>query len=315
MKKTLNAAIIVIIGLFALSIGKDQVIKTIVTVTATELTGAPVHIDYFYLSTLGRQVRISGFKMYNPKGFSNGILLDLPKVSVKYDLGALFHGKIHLVSSEIDLKEMDLEKNSQCELNVDALKVVKQGEKQEGGSSGRMSMDIDRLDLGIAKIISKDYSAGKEPVIKVYDINIHKSYRNIRSGRQLVALILTEPMKSAGIEGAKIYGVSALVGVAILPVAIAARFTGNDSIQQDFSATFDRAYEVSLGVLKRMGKVTSEDKPSGIIRANIDAAKVRLKIQKKGGSKIQIIVSARKYLFPRPEMAGGVLYEITEKLK
>ncbi len=315
MKKILTVLAIVIFCVFTIGIIKDQAIKSVVTVIVTQIAGAPVHIDGFSLGVFSQSMRISGFKMYNPKGFSKGILVYLPKINVAYDLGALFKKRLHLLNAEIELKEMGLEKNKEGKLNVDALKVVRQGGEKEGRPSEQMPMQIDILKLGIGKIVSRDYSSGKEPVVNVYDVNIHKSYKNITSAQQLAALILAEPMKAAGIQGAKIYGVAMLAGVAILPVGMAATFAGKDSVQQDFTAGFDKAYEVSLSVLKQKGKITKEDKSAGIIGAEVNSAEVTIKIKKKVENKIELIISARKYFLPKPAIAGGVLYEINEKLK
>jgi uncharacterized protein involved in outer membrane biogenesis len=316
MKKLLVAVAIIIIVIFAIGVLKDGIIKSAVTVAATGATGAPVHIDGLSLGILNQHVRISGFKMYNPQGFSRDIFVDLSKIDVTYDLSALFAGKLHLTGAEIELKEMSLEKNKEGKLNVDALlKMARQERKEEAAASRQMPMRIDTIKLGIGRIIFKDYSAGKEPVVKVYDINIHKSYKDITGARQLAALILTEPMKSAGIEGAKIYGVAMLAGIGVLPVAIAAKFTGKGSAQQEFAASFDNAYAVSLAVLKQMGRITGEDKSRGIIDADISSTQVALKINIKSGNRTEVIVSARRYFFPKPEIAAGVLYEISEKLK
>jgi hypothetical protein len=316
MRKILIVLALAVVVIFFLGIIKDQVIKSVITVVASQVTAAPVHIDGFSLGVFSQSVRISGFKMYNPQGFSKSILVDLPRINVVYDLGALFKRKLHLVSAEIELREMGLEKNKEGKMNVDELKVVKQGVKQGGSKPVElMPIQIDMFKLGIGQIISKDYSAGPDPVVKVYNINIHKSYKNITSVEQLTALILAEPMKAAGIQGAKVYGAVMLAGVAVLPVAVAATFVGKDSVQQDFAADFDRIYDQSLSVMKRMGKITGEDKAAGIIKSDINSAQVTLKIKKKTGNKTQVIISARKYLLPKSEIAGGVLYEISKKIK
>ena len=315
MKKIIIALAIAIICISTLGVFKDQIIKTVVTVAATQLTGAPVHIDGFALGIFRQVVRISGFKIYNPKGFSKSLLVDLPKINVTYDLGALFKKKLHLINTEIELKEMGLEKNKEGELNVDALTLVKQGKKQSAKPSAQMPMQFDTLQLGIGRIVLKDYSSGKTPVVKVYDINIHKSYRNISSAQQLAGLILAEPMKEAGIQGVKIYGVAMLAGAAVLPVAVATTFAGRDSVEQEFLTNPENVFEASLTVLKGMGKITREDKSSGVIDAEVNSASVAVKITKKEGNKTKIVISARKYLLPKPEIAGGILYEVSEELK
>ncbi len=315
MKKTVVILVILLVVIFTGSIIKDQVIKSAITIIATQLTGAPVHIDGFSLGVFNQSVRISGLKVYNPKGFSKSILVSLPKINVRYDLGALLKRKLHLVNVGIEIKEIGLEKNKEGKLNVDELKVVKQGRNQSAGHSGQMPMQIDLLTLNMGRIVFKDYSPGREPVFKVYNINIDKSYKNITSVQQLAALILAEPMRAAGIQGAQVYGVAMLTGVAVLPVAVAVTLIGRDSVQKDFVSTFDNVYAISLEVLKRKGRITREDKLQGVISANINSTQITVKIEKKTGSKTQVVISARKYLLPKPEIAGGILYMISEKLK
>ncbi|MFA5276217.1 MAG: AsmA family protein [Candidatus Omnitrophota bacterium] len=315
MKKILIVSILIIIALFTIGILKDQIIKSVVTVVATQVTGAPVHIESFSLGLFKHSIRISGFRIFNPSGFPKGILVDLSKINVDYDLGALLRKKLHLLNAEIELKEMALVKNKEGKLNVDALKVVEEGKNKQNKPSEQMPLQIDMLKLGMGRIILKDYSSQGEPVVKVYDINLHKGYKNITSVQQLTALILTEPMKAAGIQGAKIYGVAMLAGVAVFPVALAATFAGKDSAAKDFAVDFDRAYNTSLAVLKRMGKVSGENKNNAAISAEVNSAQVNVKINKKANNKTEVFVSARRYLLPRPEVAAGVLYEISEKLK
>jgi len=315
MKKIVIILAAVLLALFAIGIIKDHIIKGIVTVAASNITGAPVRIDGLSLGVLNQSVRISGFKMYNPEGFSKSILIDLSKINAKYDLGALLKKKLHLINAEIEIKEMGLEKNKEGKMNVDALKIAKQGEKKEEKPSEQMPMQIDVFKLGIGKIILRDYSSGKEPILNAYEINIHKTYKDITSAQQLVALIMTEPMKAAGIQGVKIYGIAALAGAAILPVGIAATFAGKDSAQQEFASGFDNVYAAALAVMQKKGKITAEDKSNGIIKAEINSAGVALKINRKSANKTEIAASARKLLLPKPEIAGGVLYEIAEKLK
>lgn len=243
----------------------------------------------------------------------------MPKIIVACDIGALLKGKLHLVSAEIELKEMGLEKNKEGQLNADSLKVVAEAKKQGGGQVGKpakqMPMQIDLLKLNIGKIVYKDYTAGPAPSVQVYDINIQKNYKNITSVQQLAALILAEPMKAAGIQGAKIYGVAMLAGVAVLPVAIAANFVAKDSAAQDFAANFDKVYETTDTVLKGMGKVTKEDKAGGVIAADVNGVSVTAKLKKKTDRQTEVVVSARKYLLPKPTVAGGVIYEIEQRLK
>lgn len=314
-KKILVWAAVIIFAIFSLGIIKDQLIKGAVTVTASAITGAPVHIDGLSLGIFSQRAKIAGFKMYNPRGFSRSILVELPKIYVAFDLGALFGGKLHLPNLEIELKELGLEKNKEGGLNVDSLKVVKQGEKQKAQAPSQMSLRIDTLKLGMGRIVSKDYSAPGEPVVSVYDININKGYKNITSAQQLAALILAEPMKAAGIQGARIYGVSMLAGVAVLPVAAAFTFAGKDSASGDFGQSFERVYEEAEALLRQKGQLKRIDKGAGVLTASVNSVDVAVRIIRKSGHGAQVVISARKYLLPKPAIASGLLYELSEKFK
>nr|MBU1327627.1 hypothetical protein [Candidatus Omnitrophota bacterium] len=309
MKKFLIVLGIVAISLTGITIFKNLIIKSVVTTVASRITGAPVHMDRFQLNILSSTIHISGFKMYNPSGFPEGILVSCPEIKVIYDRTTLFKQKRHFLLVEIKLKEMGLTKNKEGKLNVDSLKIA-----QESKPSSSIPMQIDLLTLSIGKIIYKDYAMGTEPSVRVYDVNRHKSYKSIPTAEQLALLVLAEPMKAAGIQGAKIYGVAIVAGVAVLPVAVAATFIGKDSVQQIIDTSFEHAYEISLEVIKRMGKITKDEAPNGVIKANINGTMTALILRKAADNKTEITISCRKYMFPKPDIAGGVLYQIVDKL-
>lgn len=317
MKKAIIVLGIVAFFLISLMFFKNLIIKSVVTGVVSRLTGVPIHIDSFALNIFSSTIRISGFKMYNPGGFPEGILIACPKINAIYNRDALFKHKLHLLIAEIEIEEFGLAKNKEGKLNVDSLKIVQEEEeKEEKQKLKPIPMQIDLLTLSIGKIVHKDYTNGGEPSVTVQDINIHKSFKNIYSVQQLTLLLLAEPLKAAGIKSAMIFGVSMLVGVEVLPVVVAVKVFGNSSVKEFFDQSFEHVYEVSLEVMTHMGKITTEDAKNGVIKAKINGAKVTLEIKKdEEEHKTVITISARKYLFPKPDIAGGVLYQINEQLQ
>ena len=101
----------------------------------------------------------------------------------------------------------------------------------------------------------------------------------------------------------------------MLPVAVAATFIGKDYVQQIIDAGFEHVYAISLEVVKRMGTITKDDASGGVIKANINGAMVALIFRKGADNKTEITISARKYMFPKLDIAGGVLYQILDKLR
>ncbi|MFA5145653.1 MAG: hypothetical protein WC723_06615 [Candidatus Omnitrophota bacterium] len=310
MKKFLIWLGIVAISLACVTIFKNLIIKSAVTTVASRITGAPVHMDGFSLNILSSTIHISGFKIYNPSGFPEGILVSCPKIKVIYDRATLFKQKLHFFIVEIELKEMQLTKDKEGKLNVDSLKIV-----QQSKSSPPIPMQIDLFTLSIGKIIYKDCTIGTEPSMRIYDVNRHKSYKGILTAQQLALLVLVEPMKSAEIKNADICGITLVKGVAMLPVAVAETFIGKDSVQQTIDSSFEHVYEISLQEIKRIGTVTQYDASGGVIQANINGAMVALILRKGKDNKTGITISAHKYMFPQLDIAAWVLYQIIDTLQ
>jgi len=317
MKNKLVLALILIVGLVVFCAVRDFIIKNVVVGVVSNVTGAPTRIGGFSLSIIKQTVSIADLKMYNPKGFPEDVLVDMPKIAVSYDLGALLKGKLHLKQLDIDLKEIGLAKNKQGKLNVDSLKIVEEQKKNKGNkkSDKVIAIQIDLVSLSMGRVVNKDYSVEGPAVIKVYEINLKKTYKNITSVQQLSALIMAEPLKAAGIQGAKIYGVMMLTGVAALPVAVVFTLAGKDYAQANFDLSWDRAYDLGMKQLQNSGKIKNGDRKKGIIHAEVNGAGVALQLKKITDLKTQITVSARKFGLPQPEISSGILYRISQELK
>jgi uncharacterized protein involved in outer membrane biogenesis len=266
-------------------------------------------------------VRIRGFKLYNPQGFPQGVILDIPEISVDYDLSAILKKKLHLYSVVINLNEVGIVKDKEKRLNVDSLKVAhskKKPKEKEGEPSEKILMQIDKLTLSIGKVVYKDFADDEIPTVLVYNLGIEdRSYENLTSAEQLVALMLLESLEPTAIKGAAIYEASAILGVGLVPLGIAgvlAEVMGKDSVKENFKVSFDKAYNVSLEMLKKTGEVKKEDRAEGIIKAKLKTHSITVKIEKISEKATQITVSARKFLKPEIPFAGGVLYQISEKV-
>jgi len=309
MKKFFIVFGIVVISLVCISIFKNLIIKSVVTKAASQVIGAPVHMDDFSLNFLNSTIQISGFKIYSPSDFPEDMLVFCPKIKVIYDPATIFKQERHFLLVEVELKEMGLTKSKEGKLNVDSLKIV-----QQPKSSPPTPMQIDLLTLSIGKIVYRDYTVGVKPSVQVYDVNKQKSYKGVPTAQQLALLVLAEPMKAAAIKNAKIYGAAMLTGVAVLPVAVAATFIGKDYVKQIIDVGFEQVYKISLEAIKSMGKITKDDAPNGAIKANINGVKVAVQLRKSPNNKTEITISARKFMLPKLNIAGGVLHQIIDIL-
>lgn len=314
--KKIKFAIIVLVALAVFCVGRDFLLKSLIGTVAGTITGAPVHVGGLSLSVLRQRVSIANLRVYNPQGFPKDILVDIPRVTVAWDLGAILRGKLHLRELDIEIRELGLVKNKDGAMNVESLKIV--AEKKPEDKAGKkpakqMPIEMDQVNLAMGRVVNKDYSVEGSPVIKVYDVNLKKSYRNITSAQQLAALIVAEPVKQAGIQGLKTYGAAMVAGVAVLPVAVAFTFAGKDFARDTLGMPFDQAYDAALQAMRGAGAVDKEDKGGGVISAAVNGSRVTLQLKKLSANSTEVTVSARRFGFPQPEVASGVLYRLQKK--
>ena len=322
MQKFKKVLIIILFVFVGLGLIKNTLIKSVVTVGASSVVGAPVHIDSLAFGILKQAVRIKGFKLYNPSGFPRDVLIDISQISVDYDLAALFKGKLHIPFIVVDLKEMVIIKNKDGKLNVDSLNVAQKKEepaKEAKGtpqSSKQMPMQIDVATLNLGKVVVKDYTKGEPPSVQAYDIGIkNKTYKDIKSAEQFAALVMVEAMGPTALRGAAIYSAATILGVGFLPAGIIGTLVGKDSGIEEFSVDFEKVYKISLETIQKIGQINKEDRNTGMIKAKVNGADITLEITKKENKKVQVKVFARQYMIPKPEVAQGILYQISEKLK
>lgn len=323
MKKRWKILIIVFAVMVGIVVLKDALIKSAITTVGSNVVGAPMKIRTFSLRIITQKVHIKDMVVYNPKGFPQGTLVDIPEIRVDFDIGALLKGQLHLPLVIFDLKEAVIIKDKDGNLNVDALKIAQVKEepeqkekKAEPKKSGKaMPMQIDELRLNIERVISIDYSRGDKPVILAYEVALKdKVFKNIKSPEQLAALVMVQAMGPTAIQGAKIYGAATILGAAFLPAGAVGILIGKDSSSAEYQTGYDNLYDISLGVIKDIGELKSQDRAKGVLKAKVDGSDITIKMEKTPGQKIRLTISARKMMLPKPEVAGGIQYQISEKI-
>jgi len=122
------ASILVI--LLALSTVKDGIVKFAVERGTKAATGLNLTLGKLQIGLIKTLVNIQDLRIYNPRGFGEKIMLNMPEIYVNYDLPAVFKGKIHLNEVRINLSEFNVIKNAKGEVNLDSLKVVKDSKEK-----------------------------------------------------------------------------------------------------------------------------------------------------------------------------------------
>ncbi len=176
---------------------KNFVVKAGIEQGVKIVTGLPLKIHYMNINLRESSVHIQGFQLYNPPGFFDPIMLDVPEVYVNIDMLALLNRKIHVEEIRFHLKEFAVITNKDKELNLNKLKALQPPEDrspaEESAPAEKQELpdiQIDSLQLKIDKVVSKDYSRGDKPVINEYTVGIDETIENIDDPYRLVQIIV-----------------------------------------------------------------------------------------------------------------------------
>ena len=203
-REAITIPAIVLVILIALFFGKNVIIKTSVTAGVRTMTGLKLSIRSMDFGIFKTLIGINELQLYNPSGFVDELMFDVPEIYVDYDLGAFMKGRTHLEEVRLHLKEFIVVKNEAGELNLDSLKVVKEEEKEvidEGKKEKTKTreLQIDVLELRIDKVVYKDYSKGTPPKVKEYNVNIDDRFENITDPKTFGRLIIVKALKNTTI--------------------------------------------------------------------------------------------------------------------
>ena len=213
MKTFLTVIVILALAVAVIGIGKDLIAKAAIENGVNLVTGLKLSIGSINIGIVKTLVGINNIKLYNPPAFKDRLMMDAPEIYVAYDLPAVLKGKVHLQELRLDLKELTVVKNEKGELNLDALKPVKEQKETPARPAKRAKapeIQIDMLKLKIGKVIYKDYSKGGEPLVKEFNVNIDEQYRNITDPNALISLIIVKALMNTSIAGMAGFDVSGL---------------------------------------------------------------------------------------------------------
>lgn len=278
--------------------------------------GAAVKTDKISIDFKKNVLEIRDFTLHNPRGFFEGeILAYLPRINAEYDPHTvMLKRKIRLKTLKLHIMTISIIKDKRGEFNVEQLAIFKEDFQE-------MPLETEKLILTVDYVIYKDCSGGGKAKVSTFAIDLKDAvYQNFPSLEDVAAKVFSEALRRTTIKGATILGAGVLTApiggwAVIIPAEVVKMLSGKDSYQATVLAPYEQAYQACFDETERLGRRTYENKETGIIKADIDEASVTIKVVRRQDNKTDITVSAREFFFPSPNKAGGVLYEIAEKLQ
>jgi hypothetical protein len=194
MKKTaiIIAVILVIAG--GLLLARNIIAKSIISRGINGITGLSLEMNGLDIGIFKTVVEVKGLKLFNPSGYPDKLMVDMPSFYADYDLAAFLKGKVHFRELRINLQNLEVSKNIKGKTNLEYLQAL-----QPKGSGPAPEVKIDKLVLDIGRVGYKDYSRPGKPLVKEFNLNIHQTYQNIDDPQSLVRIILAKALMNTSI--------------------------------------------------------------------------------------------------------------------
>jgi len=141
-------------------------------------------------------VSISGLTIYNPSGYQDRILADIPEISVMFDLPAFFKNQVHLGKLKIAVKELNVILDEKGKLNVNSLALL----LPPKGTGKPPEIKIDELAVKIDKVAYKGYLPVVGTKSQEFDPKIDETFHNVTNPSQVTAEILQKILSRVGVN-------------------------------------------------------------------------------------------------------------------
>ena len=202
MKKFLLFILIIAVIVLGLAVvNRNLIVKNVLERGVARLTGQKLTVAGVAVGLKKSDVHVKELKIYNPKGYENMLLLEVPEIYIHYAPKDIIKGKIHLPQLRVNISQVNVEKDKNGVLNVDHFKIVQPDkDKAPAEKSGKTDFLVDHLDFTLGTISYKDESL-LVPLNKTFNVNVSKSFRNVDSAAIIASAIIAEVVKILVAEG------------------------------------------------------------------------------------------------------------------
>ena len=193
MKKFIILILIILLPLIILQYAKHTIAKIILIKGAKHLTGLEVDMKDIKVGLLKTWIDIKDFNIFNPTGFQDTLLADIPSIYIDYDIGAFFKNEIHIEKFQIFLKELIVIRDADGKFNINFISGISKSNviDVQTGKQSKLKIKIDELEIKIDNVLYKDYAQIPVAVFE-YPVNINERCENITDFQSLIKLIIAK---------------------------------------------------------------------------------------------------------------------------
>ena len=223
MRKSVKQTILnvlIVLGLLA-AVGlmaRNAIIKTGARKAVQQATGFDLEVGRISANLLTSTFEIRDLKLINPEDFPEATAIEIKQMFAAYDLKSFFTDEIHLREIVLDIPRMVVVQKEDGESNLKRLSQMGKGKEQEQEPEAKPAektsetkvekpakkFRIDSLTLKLGKVEMHTYVQGQEkPSVQVHDLNIDRTYTDIRDQTQLATIVAMAMLEGVGAQAFK----------------------------------------------------------------------------------------------------------------
>lgn len=176
-------------------VARNVIVKTVVVRGVKAATGVDVRVGGLDIGVAGTRIGVKDLRVLNPAGFEDRVMISVPEVYFDYELISFLKRQPHIQEMRLHVQELTVIKNAQGQVNVNALRPVREQRGQKAPAPTRReaappALQIDVLQVRVDRVVYKDYALSGPDQVKTVDINLNERFEGIHSAEALVSAVL-----------------------------------------------------------------------------------------------------------------------------
>jgi methyl-accepting chemotaxis protein len=179
------ALIIFVILLVSLFVFEHAVLVAFAKNGLKYLVDLDTHMNRIIVDPLRTTVTIRGLKIYNPPGFKDKILANVPLIVIDFNPRTIFEEGVFFNKIDVDIKELNIIRNKDNVVNLSQVKALTPQEKPKKV----LPFNLARYEIEIEKVRYINYMKEDPERVKEIDLNLKEEYKDVKVADNLANVI------------------------------------------------------------------------------------------------------------------------------
>lgn len=196
--------VVIVVAVVGALLARNTIATYLLEKGVKDLLGLKLTVGNIKIGVFHTDIGIDKVKVYNPAGYTEKLIAELKEIYVEYALMDIIKGFVHLPELNINIEQVNVEKNKDGALNLDCIKTTTApAPKKEEKAAAEKEFLVNKMVLKIGTLRYIDNSQDP-PVKKKIDLNYSNTFTNLSDPKVIVNSIIQEVIKQLVAQGISI---------------------------------------------------------------------------------------------------------------